>query len=127
MPTTSDYVPLFGLFYLSIIVIIFIGTLFTASILNIHLPKTHNKPIPPLVSYIFFRKIAVWLSIRPSTTLLELCMETGVRIEGFEKMSGLKARNALKRRVRVDKKIDKRQQHQLAPPGGENHVRNYFS
>uniref|UniRef100_A0AC35GE19 Uncharacterized protein n=1 Tax=Panagrolaimus sp. PS1159 TaxID=55785 RepID=A0AC35GE19_9BILA len=122
MPTTSDYVPLFGLFYLSIIVIIFIGTLFTAFILNIHLQKTHNKPIPPLVSYIFFRKIAVWLSIRPSTTLLELWMETGVRIEGFEKMSGLRARNALKKRVRIDKKNERKQKF----PTHDNEKHHYL-
>uniref|UniRef100_A0A7E4V8Z1 Neurotransmitter-gated ion-channel ligand-binding domain-containing protein n=1 Tax=Panagrellus redivivus TaxID=6233 RepID=A0A7E4V8Z1_PANRE len=107
MPTTSDYVPLFGLFYLSIIAIIFVGTLFTAFILNIHLQKTHNKLIPPLVSYIFFRKIAVWLAIRPSTTLLELWMETGVRIEGFEKMSGMRARCALKKRADDNKKRER--------------------
>lgn len=80
MPTTSDYIPLFGLFYLSIIFIIFIGTLFTAFILNVHLQKTHNKPIPPLISYLFFHKIAPWLSVRPPTTLAELWQETGVRI-----------------------------------------------
>uniref|UniRef100_A0AC34RIR9 Uncharacterized protein n=1 Tax=Panagrolaimus sp. JU765 TaxID=591449 RepID=A0AC34RIR9_9BILA len=102
MPTTSDYVPLFGLFYLSIIMIIFIGTLFTALILNIHLQKTFNKPIPPLVSYIFFRKIAVWLSIRPSTTLLELWMETGVRIEGFERKN--KIRKFAKKLAKADNK-----------------------
>ncbi|KAI1704392.1 neurotransmitter-gated ion-channel ligand binding domain-containing protein [Ditylenchus destructor] len=84
MPTTSDYVPLFGLFYLSIIFIIFVGTLFTAFILNVHLQKTHNKPIPPLISYIFFHKVAPWLGVRPSTTLLELWIETGVRIRGLD-------------------------------------------
>lgn len=80
MPTISDYVPLFGVFYLSIILIIFVGTLFSAFILNIHLQKTRNKPIPPLVSYVFFHKISPWLGIRPPTGLLELWIETGVRI-----------------------------------------------
>lgn len=117
MPTTSDYVPLFGLFYLSIIFIIFIGTLFTAFILNIHLQKTYNRPIPPLVSYIFFRKIAVWLSIRPSTTLLELWIETGVRIEGFEAMTTGKLRKALRKRAKEELKKEKQ-----TPNGDENHV-----
>lgn len=71
-----------GIFYLSIIVIIFIGTLFSAFILNVHLQKTRNKPIPPLVSYVFFHKIAPWLGVRPPTALLELWIETGVRIRG---------------------------------------------
>lgn len=98
MPTTSDYVPLFGMhspsehftfhysgiFYLSIIFIIFIGTLFTAFILNVHLQKTHNKPIPPLISYLFFHKVAPMLGIRPPTVLLELWRETGVRIRGMD-------------------------------------------
>lgn len=84
MPTISDYVPLFGIFYLAIIVIIFIGTLFSAFILNVHLQKTRNKPIPPLVSFIFFHKVAPFLGLRPPTALLELWMETGVRIKGIK-------------------------------------------
>ncbi|PIO60373.1 hypothetical protein TELCIR_18132, partial [Teladorsagia circumcincta] len=56
MPTTSDYVPLFGLFYLTIIIVIFIGTLFTAFILNIHLQKMYAQPVSPLISYLFFNK-----------------------------------------------------------------------
>ncbi|CAD5226552.1 unnamed protein product [Bursaphelenchus xylophilus] len=84
MPTISDYVPLFGIFYLAIIVIIFAGTLFSAFILNVHLQKTRNKPIPPLVSFIFFHKVAPFLSLRPPTALLELWMETGVRIKGLK-------------------------------------------
>ncbi|KIH49441.1 hypothetical protein ANCDUO_20484, partial [Ancylostoma duodenale] len=56
MPTTSDYVPLFGLFYLTIIIVIFIGTLFTAFILNIHLQKMYARPVSPLISYVFFNK-----------------------------------------------------------------------
>ncbi|KAI6236423.1 hypothetical protein M3Y95_00156000 [Aphelenchoides besseyi] len=84
MPTISDYIPLFGIYYLSIIVIIFIGTLFSAFILNIHLQKTRNRPISPLVSFIFFHKVAPWLGVRPPTALLELWIETGVRIRGLE-------------------------------------------
>ncbi|KHJ79645.1 Neurotransmitter-gated ion-channel transmembrane region, partial [Oesophagostomum dentatum] len=78
MPTTSDYVPLFGLFYLTIIIIIFVGTLFTAFILNIHLQKMYARPVSPLISYVFFNKIPVWLRMCPPTTLLELWEETGV-------------------------------------------------
>lgn len=81
MPTTSDYIPLFGLFYLTIILIIFMGTLFTAFILNVHLQKLYSHPVSPLISYIFFHKMARWLSLRPPTTLIELWNETGVRLQ----------------------------------------------
>nr|ADN33425.1 ACR-24-like protein [Haemonchus contortus] len=78
MPTTSDYVPLFGLFYLTIIIVIFIGTLFTAIILNIHLQKMYAQPVSPLISYLFFNKVASLLRLHPPTMLLELWEETGV-------------------------------------------------
>ncbi|KAI6175752.1 hypothetical protein M3Y97_00724000 [Aphelenchoides bicaudatus] len=99
MPTISDYVPLFGIFYLSIIVIIFVGTLFSAFILNVHLQKTRNKPIPPLVSYVFFHKIAPWLGVRPPTALLELWIETGVRIRGVDGSRAPRSRSAGKQTV----------------------------
>ncbi|KAL3076692.1 hypothetical protein niasHS_013488 [Heterodera schachtii] len=98
MPTTSEYVPLFGLFYLSIIVIIFSGTLITALVLNVHLQKTYNRPIPPLITFIFFHKIAPWLGIRPSTILLELWQETGVRIRGLND-EPRRSRSDFRRRV----------------------------
>ncbi|CAI4228454.1 unnamed protein product [Auanema sp. JU1783] len=79
MPTTSDYVPLFGLFYLTIILLIFVGTIFTAFILNVHLQKMYSKPVPPAVSYFFFAKIARWLRMTAPTMLLELWDETGVK------------------------------------------------
>ncbi|GMR55631.1 hypothetical protein PMAYCL1PPCAC_25826, partial [Pristionchus mayeri] len=78
MPTTSDSVPLIGIFYLAIILIIFMGTLFTAFILNVHLQKMYSHPVSPLISFIFFHKFARWLSIRAPTTLIELWDETGV-------------------------------------------------
>lgn len=78
MPTSSDFVPLFGIFYLSIIFIIFVGTLFTAFILNVHLQKMYTKPVSPFISYLFFAKIATWLKMKPPTMLMELWSETGV-------------------------------------------------
>ncbi|PAV66525.1 hypothetical protein WR25_22537 isoform E [Diploscapter pachys] len=79
MPTTSEGVPLFGLFYLTIIFIIFIGTLFTAFVLNVHLQKIYSKPVPPIISFIFFHKMTEWLHMQPPTQLIELWEETGVR------------------------------------------------
>ncbi|KAI6223560.1 hypothetical protein M3Y99_01454700 [Aphelenchoides fujianensis] len=81
MPTISDYVPLFGIYYLAIIGLIFVGTLF--------LCKTRNRPIPPLVSFLFFHKVAPWLGVRPPTSLLELWIETGVRVRGMEDVRGV--------------------------------------
>ncbi|CAI5448811.1 unnamed protein product [Caenorhabditis angaria] len=78
MPTSSDFVPLFGIFYLSIIFIIFLGTIFTAFILNVHLQKMYTKPVSPIIAFLFFGKIAQWLRMRPPTMLLELWNETGV-------------------------------------------------
>lgn len=63
---------------MAIIFIIFIGTLFTTFILNVHLQKCFNQPIPPIITCFFFHKIAPFLSVKPSTTLLELWIETGV-------------------------------------------------
>ncbi|ETN73305.1 Neurotransmitter-gated ion-channel ligand binding domain protein [Necator americanus] len=67
-----------SLFYLTIIIVIFIGTLFTAFILNIHLQKMYARPVSPLISFIFFNKVASWLRMSPPTMLLELWEETGV-------------------------------------------------
>uniref|UniRef100_A0A0N5A739 Neur_chan_LBD domain-containing protein n=1 Tax=Parastrongyloides trichosuri TaxID=131310 RepID=A0A0N5A739_PARTI len=106
MPTTSDYVPLFGLFYLAIIVIIFVGTIFTAFILNIHLQKQYNRPISPFIAYIFFHKIAVWLKLQPSANLSELWRETGAQY-GMNKISKIKWLQNRDRRDKIKKKISK--------------------
>ncbi|GMR34100.1 hypothetical protein PMAYCL1PPCAC_04295, partial [Pristionchus mayeri] len=81
MPTTGDCIPLLGIFYITIILIIFIGTLFTVFILNVQLQKMYAQPVSPLISLVFFQKIARWLSIRPPTTLIELWRQTGVRLQ----------------------------------------------
>uniref|UniRef100_A0A183CIC1 Neur_chan_LBD domain-containing protein n=1 Tax=Globodera pallida TaxID=36090 RepID=A0A183CIC1_GLOPA len=111
MPTTSEYVPLFGLFYLSIIVIIFSGTLITALVLNVHLQKTYNRPIPPLITFIFFHKIAPWLGIRPSMVLMELWQETGVCIRGLND-EHQRPRSDSRRRVAKSRSTSRRR-HQL--------------
>ncbi|CAK5039711.1 unnamed protein product [Meloidogyne enterolobii] len=82
-----------SIFYLSIILIIFAGTLITALVLNVHLQKIYNRPISPLISFIFFHKLAPWMGVRPSTVLLELWQETGVYIRGLsDKLSTRKER-----------------------------------
>uniref|UniRef100_A0A914CEZ6 Uncharacterized protein n=1 Tax=Acrobeloides nanus TaxID=290746 RepID=A0A914CEZ6_9BILA len=96
-----------GLFYLAIIFIIFIGTLFTALILNIHLQKAHHKAVPTLIGFLFFHKIAPWLSIQPPTTLLELWLDTGVTIKGINKLKGDKKRKAIYQSMRRANNDDK--------------------
>ncbi|CEF60027.1 Neurotransmitter-gated ion-channel transmembrane domain and Neurotransmitter-gated ion-channel family and Neurotransmitter-gated ion-channel ligand-binding domain and Nicotinic acetylcholine-gated receptor, transmembrane domain-containing protein [Strongyloides ratti] len=106
MPTTSDYIPLFGLFYLAIIIIIFVGTIFTAFILNIHLQKQYNRPISPLIAYIFFHKVAVWLKLEPSYSLSELWRETGAQY-GINKINKIKWLQIKKRKEEFRKRCNK--------------------
>ncbi|EFO97154.1 hypothetical protein CRE_11632, partial [Caenorhabditis remanei] len=68
MPTSSDFVPLFGIFYLSIIFIIF-NTLH-----SVHFECSPSEDI------------AQWLRMRPLTMLLELWNETGVTFGKKDKM-----------------------------------------
>lgn len=106
MPTTSDYIPLFGLFYLVIILIIFVGTIFTAFILNIHLQKQYNRPISPFIAYLFFHKVAVWLKLEPSHNLSELWRETGAKY-GINKINKLKWLQIKKRKEEFRKRCNK--------------------
>jgi nicotinic acetylcholine receptor len=85
MPTTSDFVPLIQWFYLSIIIIISIGTFLTSVILSIQGEKIHSilshlilgrrqyGKIPPLlVRYWFFFRAThwLWLSVPPPLSAL---------------------------------------------------------
>uniref|UniRef100_A0A0K0FCM2 Uncharacterized protein n=1 Tax=Strongyloides venezuelensis TaxID=75913 RepID=A0A0K0FCM2_STRVS len=112
MPTTSDYIPLFGLFYLAIIIIIFVGTIFTAFILNIHLQKQYNRPISPFIAYIFFHKIAVWLKLEPSVNLSELWKETGAQY-GNNKIDKVRFLQTLERKEQFKRKISKDKLHNI--------------
>ncbi|KAF8362176.1 deg-3, partial [Pristionchus pacificus] len=58
MPTTSEFVPLIGWFYLSIIIIISIGTFLTSVILSIQGRRQYGRCPPRLIRQLFF----VWLT-----------------------------------------------------------------
>uniref|UniRef100_A0A0N5C913 Acetylcholine receptor subunit alpha-type deg-3 n=1 Tax=Strongyloides papillosus TaxID=174720 RepID=A0A0N5C913_STREA len=54
MPTTSEFVPLIAWFYLSIIIIISIGTFLTSIVLSIHSQRQYGKLPSDWVRYFFF-------------------------------------------------------------------------
>ncbi|GMT15309.1 hypothetical protein PFISCL1PPCAC_6606 [Pristionchus fissidentatus] len=58
MPTTSEFVPLIGWFYLSIIIIISIGTFLTSVILSIQGRRQYGRCPPRVIRQIFF----VWMT-----------------------------------------------------------------
>ncbi|VDM46450.1 unnamed protein product [Toxocara canis] len=79
MPVTSEYVPLFGVFYLTIISIIFIGTMFTVFVLSVDMQKSQSRPVPQLLAKLLFHKAAPLLSLDPPKSLLDLWSEAGMK------------------------------------------------
>ncbi|CAD5213040.1 unnamed protein product [Bursaphelenchus okinawaensis] len=63
MPTTSDFIPLIAWFYLSIIIIISIGTFLTSVILSIQGRRQYGKLPPVYIRYWFFSKFTVWFCV----------------------------------------------------------------
>ncbi|CAD5217560.1 unnamed protein product [Bursaphelenchus xylophilus] len=63
MPTTSDFIPLIAWFYLSIIIIISIGTFLTSVILSIQGRRQYGKVPPIYVRYWFFCKFTAWFCV----------------------------------------------------------------
>ncbi|PAV84158.1 hypothetical protein WR25_17163 [Diploscapter pachys] len=58
MPTTSEFVPLIAWFYLSIIVIVSIGTFLTSVVLSVQSRRQYGKNPPRYVRYLFF----IWMT-----------------------------------------------------------------
>ncbi|CAI2353796.1 unnamed protein product [Caenorhabditis sp. 36 PRJEB53466] len=54
MPTTSEFVPLIAWFYLSIIIIISIGTFLTSVVLSVQGRRQYGRNPPQIVRYAFF-------------------------------------------------------------------------
>ncbi|CAD6193388.1 unnamed protein product [Caenorhabditis auriculariae] len=54
MPTTSEFVPLIAWFYLSIIIIVSIGTFLTSVVLSVQGRRQYGKNPPKLIRYMFF-------------------------------------------------------------------------
>ncbi|CAI5451819.1 unnamed protein product [Caenorhabditis angaria] len=54
MPTTSEFVPLIAWFYLSIIIIVSIGTFLTSVVLSVQGRRQYGKNPPQFIRYLFF-------------------------------------------------------------------------
>uniref|UniRef100_A0A914I3G9 Uncharacterized protein n=1 Tax=Globodera rostochiensis TaxID=31243 RepID=A0A914I3G9_GLORO len=75
MPTTSEFVPLIAWFYLSIIIIISIGTFLTSVILSVQSRRQYGQ-LPALhLRCLFFVKLAKWLCLSVPPPLLALWEE----------------------------------------------------
>jgi hypothetical protein len=66
-----------GWFYLSIIIVISVGTFLTSIILTIQGQKVHFKPVPRVLRRLFFIRVAGWLWVQPPAPLVQLWIETG--------------------------------------------------
>nr|CAD2132643.1 unnamed protein product [Meloidogyne enterolobii] len=113
MPTTSEFVPLIAWFYLSIIVIISIGTFLTSVILSIQGRRQYGQ-LPSLwIRHLFFVKLAKFLLLAVPPPLLTLWEEMNdhpltarrrASIERFEKIENRRLsrslRSSLKQSIR---------------------------
>ncbi|KHN80804.1 Acetylcholine receptor subunit alpha-type deg-3 [Toxocara canis] len=75
MPTTSEFVPLIAWFYLSIIIIISIGTFLTSIILGIQGRRQFGKMPSQTVRIVFFVYVAHWMCLSVPTQLLQFWEE----------------------------------------------------
>ncbi|VDD85699.1 unnamed protein product [Enterobius vermicularis] len=82
MPTTSEFVPLIAWFYLSIIMIISVGTFLTTIILSIHAKRTSCKLPPPACRSLMFGYVACWVYVHPPPALASLWNELDVSFFG---------------------------------------------
>ncbi|EPB79130.1 Neurotransmitter-gated ion-channel ligand binding domain protein [Ancylostoma ceylanicum] len=68
MPTTSEFVPLIAWFYLSIIIIVSIGTFLTSVVLSVQSRRQYGRNPPPYIRYYFFVVIPsfIYVSVPPA-------------------------------------------------------------
>ncbi|VDM37707.1 unnamed protein product [Toxocara canis] len=83
MPTTSEFVPLIAWFYLSIIIIISIGTFLTSIILGIQGRRQFGKMPSQTVRIVFFVYVAHWMCLSVPTQLLQFWEEFNVIFKQF--------------------------------------------
>lgn len=72
MPTTSEFVPLIAWFYLSIIIIVSIGTFLTSIVLSVQGRRKFGKMPTEIVRVVFFVYIAHWMCLSVPSQLLQL-------------------------------------------------------
>uniref|UniRef100_A0A914YQE0 Neurotransmitter-gated ion-channel transmembrane domain-containing protein n=1 Tax=Panagrolaimus superbus TaxID=310955 RepID=A0A914YQE0_9BILA len=77
MPSTSNYVPLMGWYYMGIICAIVFGTLLATLVLFIHGQKTHLKPIPRWIRRLINNKIISIFILEPPLALTDIWTEYG--------------------------------------------------
>ncbi|KAK0418626.1 hypothetical protein QR680_013678 [Steinernema hermaphroditum] len=78
MPSTSNYVPLMGWYYMGIIFVIVFGTLLATFVLFIHSRKVHNEPISACVRNLIYNRFVSAFVLEPPITLIELWTEFGL-------------------------------------------------
>uniref|UniRef100_A0A915BC90 Uncharacterized protein n=1 Tax=Parascaris univalens TaxID=6257 RepID=A0A915BC90_PARUN len=94
MPTTSEFIPLIAWFYLSIIIIVSIGTFFTIIVLSVQGRRKFGKMPTEIVRVVFFVYIAHWMCLSVPSQLLQLWDElndhpVNCRTEGTKNMGKL--------------------------------------
>uniref|UniRef100_A0A7E4V9H0 Neur_chan_LBD domain-containing protein n=1 Tax=Panagrellus redivivus TaxID=6233 RepID=A0A7E4V9H0_PANRE len=77
MPSTSNYVPLMGWYYMGIISAIVIGTFLATIVLLIHGQKSHMKPIPGWVRHLICNKFVGYFILKPPLALVDIWTEYG--------------------------------------------------
>ncbi|CAJ0608001.1 unnamed protein product [Cylicocyclus nassatus] len=75
MPTTSEFVPLIAWFYLSIIIIVSIGTFLTSVVLSVQSRRQYGRNPPLYVRYYFFVIIPSFLYVSVPPALEKLWSE----------------------------------------------------
>ncbi|VDK23383.1 unnamed protein product [Anisakis simplex] len=78
MPTTSDFVPLIAWFYLSVIIIISIGTMLTTVIINVQARRRFGVLPADIVRIVCFVYLAYWMFLAIPTQLVQLWDELNV-------------------------------------------------
>ncbi|TMS34074.1 hypothetical protein L596_001728 [Steinernema carpocapsae] len=75
MPTTSEFVPLIAWFYLSIIIIVSIGTFLTSIVLSIQGRRQYGRLPPLIIRYLFFIQFVKWVCLSVPPQLLKIWEE----------------------------------------------------
>ncbi|KAI6201059.1 ACR-5-like protein [Aphelenchoides besseyi] len=78
MPSTSQYIPLMGWYFMGIIFVIVCGTLLATSVLFLHSRKVYNKPIPRLLRKIVTHRLVWTIILEPPIQLIEIWTEFGL-------------------------------------------------
>uniref|UniRef100_A0A914UWR5 Uncharacterized protein n=1 Tax=Plectus sambesii TaxID=2011161 RepID=A0A914UWR5_9BILA len=87
MPTSSEFLPLIGWFFLTIICVISMGTFLTALVLLVQRQGVYFVPVPYRIRVLFFRRVANVLGVEAPGQLLILWKETGTSFQRKKNLS----------------------------------------